>query len=673
MRASLAAVILVVFVPCGQAASDPLPANLLSLSLEDLGRIDVSAASLLPSTLLTTASSVTTLTPKQWEQSGARRLNDALESVPGVLVLPHSNGNQVLAIRGYARLTSFTGVAVTLDSVPLTDLYRSSPQYQLAGLNLGVMSQIQLIQGPGSALYGSDAFHGVLALRTFGGAGDEGNAAALAGGGRGFYEAELHHSGKLEDAGRWSLAVAANGQGGQGLVARRPNPGGGPPISVERENQFQAQTVVMKGATGDIAGWQFDCGIYLHRYAADNFQGLGSRLAGPQDVGGLDTKFALLRAGARKELGAHRSLELKAYGWWVQNDVPGRVQSGAGPLQRDVESRQDRTGLHAVYRDSAPSLRTDWALEAGSDWLKVRDVHVTLHDLGGNLVSSKPNSATGAARRVRNATLELNTRLAESWSAVYGARLDDYSDFGSHKSPRLGLVYQAAPESALKLLYGQAFRAPSAAERIGNVGTVLGNDSLRPEVINTVELVALRQQTGLQWQASLFRSEWRDGIAIVYRPEISMNQYQNIDKNRAHGASGSMTMQHGPWRFELGGAWVASRNAVSGARYNIFPRTMLNAALARTFLDDAARVELAQRWMAGFDDIPRGDIFEPRPLPHYARTDLSYSQLLAPRVTLTAVVRNLFDRNNRLPSALGSVGGIPEEHRSLALRFALAY
>lgn len=664
---------LTALAPCGYAAGGPVPANLLSLSLEDLGRIDVSAASLLPSTLLTTASSVTTLTPQDWERSGARRLNDALESVPGVLVMPHSNGNQVLAIRGYARLTSFTGVAETLDGVPLTDLYRSSPQYNLPGLNLGVMSQMQLIQGPGSALYGSDAFHGVLALKTFGASEEEGNAAALAGGGRGFYEADARNSGKLGDAGRWSMVVAANGQGGQGLVATRPNPSGGAPISVERENRFSAQTAVLKAASGSSAGWQFDGGLYLHRYAADGFQGLGSRLAGAQDSGGLDTKFALLRAGARREFGGQRSLELKAYGWWVQNNLPGRVQAAMGPLQRDLESRQDRVGLHAIYRDSAPSLRTDWALEGGSDWLNLRDVHSTLHDLGGKLVSSTVNAATGARRRINNATLELNTRLGQAWGAVYGARIDDYSDFGSHTSPRLGLVFQPAPESALKLLYGQAFRAPSAAERIGNAGTVLGNGGLRPEVINTLELLALRQQAGLLWQASVFRSDWRDGIAIVFRPEIRMNQYQNIDSNRAHGASGSLTWQQGPWQLELGGSWVNSRNAVSGARYNIFPRTMLNTSLARTFLDNSARVELSQRWMAGFDDIPRGDIFAPSPLPHYSRTDLSCSQLLAPRMTLTAVVRNLFDRNNRLPSALGSVGGIPEERRSLVLRLAVAY
>jgi iron complex outermembrane receptor protein len=306
---------------------------------------------------------------------------------------------------------------------------------------------------------------------------------------------------------------------------------------------------------------------------------------------------------------------LKAYGWWVENNVPGRVLRAGVPLQRDLESRQDRAGLQAVYRASAPALRTDWAVEVGADRLHLREVRQTLHGLAGNLVNSSLNAASGAQRRIHYGTVELNTRLGESWSAVYGARLDDYSDFGSHRSPRAGLVFQPGAASAVKLLYGQAFRAPSAAERIGNVGTVLGNDSLRPEVITTLELLALRQTGRLLWQASVFRSIWRDGIAIVFRPELGINQYQNVERNRAHGASGSLTLQQGPWQLALGGAWITSRNAGSGARYSTFPRTMLNAVLARSVLEGAGRIELAQRWMADFDDIPRGDVFTPVALP----------------------------------------------------------
>lgn len=668
MRASsIALAILAAFARCGQAVGGALPDDLLSMSLEDLGRIDLNAGSLLPSTPLSAAASITTVTAPEWERGGARRTLEALDGTPGVFVVPHTNGNQVLAIRGYTRLTSFTGVAVTLDGVPLTDLYRSSPQYNFPGLNLGVLGQMQLIQGPGSALYGSDAFHGLLALRTYGDE-DAGQHGALAAGRQGYYEATARYAQAFGEGSRWNVAFAANGQGDQERVATRPNPAGGPPIALTRENRFLAQTAVLRASSGAGGGWQFNGGLYLHRYGADNFQGLGSRLAGAQDLGGLDTSFAMLQAAAMRRFGDTGSLELKAYGWWVENDLAGRLQLPADVVQRDLYSRQDRLGLQAIYRDSSPLWRTAWALAVATETLNVRDVHVAIHTLAGALLSDTRNAASDANRRVHSATLELNSRLGRDWRAVYGGRVDSYSDFGQQRSPRLGLVYQPDDSGALKLLYGQAFRAPSAAERNGTVNTVLGNPDLKPEVIDSLELVAIRQQAQLLWQASVFKTAWHDGIAIVFRPDLRINQFQNVQRNQAHGATAGVTWHNDGWQFEVNGAWITSRNASTDAPYKLYPRRTLNASLARSLFDGAGRLSVAQRWMDGYDDIPSGDVFAPSRLPSYARTDLSYSHMISRSLVLTAMVRNLFDRDMGLPSPLGSVGGIPDERINATVR-----
>lgn len=642
------------------------------MSLEELGRIDVSASSLLPSTLLSTASSIYVVAPEEWERNGARRTLDALEGLPGVFVMPHSNGNQVLAIRGYARLTSFTGVAVMLDGVPLTDLYRSSPQYNFPGLNLGVMSQLQLIQGPGSALYGSDAFHGLLALSTHAGD-DAGFRGTVGAGDKGYYEAAMRYAGRLGDRSRWSVAFATNGQDSQDRIASRPNSVGGTPISVTRENRFLSQTAVAKVSSSAGNGWELSGGLYLHRYGADGFQGLGSRLAGAQDLGGLDTRFAMLQAGLKRQFTPSRSLELKCYGWWVDNDLAGRLQLPSGVVQRDLYSRQERLGVQGIYRDALPSMKTEWALALATERLNVRDVRVNFHTLAGAFLSSTPNPATDTHRRIHSATLEMNTRIGDAWRAVYGGRVDDYSDFGRQTSPRIGLIFQPSDNGALKLLYGQAFRAPSAAERYGTANTVLGNPGLKPEVIDSLELVAIRQHAKLLWQASLFKTSWSDGIAIIFRPDLRINQFQNVERNRGHGLTASATWRSGDWQVETGGSWVKSRNAVTGAPYSIYPLHSFNVSLTRSMFDGAGRVNVTQRWMNGFDDIPRGDIFAPSRLPSYVRTDLAYSHTIAPALTLTAVVRNVFDRDSRLPSPLGSVGGIPDDRLHLTVRLNWRY
>ncbi len=668
MRALPAAFAIAVAVPLiGPAAANPTSGDILSLSIEDLANVDVSASSLLPSTLFSAASSISAISLREWEQNGARRPLEAFDGTPGVFVMPHTNGNPVLAIRGYGRLTSYTGVAVTLDGVPLTDLYRSSPQYNFPGLNLGVLSQMQLIQGPGSALYGSDAFHGLLALRTHEGE-ESGQQAALALGPKGYYEGAANYAQVYDEGKRWSMAVAANGQGDQQRSATRPNPAGGTPISVTRENRFLAQSAVLKASTAAVDGWRINGGLYLHRYSADHFQGLGSRLSGAQDLGGLETSFAMLQAGAKKNFGDGAALELKAYGWWVDNDLAGNLQSDSGPVHRDLYSRQDRVGLQAVYRDAAPALHTDWALALATEQLHVRDVHVAIHSLAGALVSDTVNAASGAHRRVHSATLELNTRLSRDWLVVYGGRLDSYSDFGQQTSPRLGLIYQPDSGSALKLLYGQAFRAPSAAEQNGTTGTVLGNPDLKPEVINSLELVAIRQQDKFLWQASVFKTDWRDGIAIAFRQDLRINQFQNVDRNQAHGATASLTWRSGDWQVDGSGAWVSSKKTTTNTPYNIYPRRSATASVAYGALNGAGRFGLTQRWMDGFDDIPSGDVFAPTSLPSYTRTDVSYTRALSPTMTLTVVVCNALDHDNHLPSPLGSVGGIPDDRRNASVR-----
>jgi hypothetical protein len=213
------------------------------------------------------------------------------------------------------------------------------------------------------------------------------------------------------------------------LTATRPDPAGGAPITVSRENRFLAQTAVLKASSRASGGWHFNGGLYLHRYGADNFQGLGSRLAGAQDLGGLDTRFAMLQAIAKRRVGDTASLEMKAYGWWVDNVLPGRLQLATGPVQRDPYSRQDRLGLQAVYRDSAPLWRTDWALALASEQLAVRDVHVVLHTLAGSPLSDTRNAASDARRRVHSATLELNSHVGHAWRAVYGGRVRSVSNY----------------------------------------------------------------------------------------------------------------------------------------------------------------------------------------------------------------------------------------------------
>jgi outer membrane cobalamin receptor len=652
----------------GAIAADPKTADeLTAMSFEELASISVSAASLLESNLLNAASSIAAVDSADWRRRGARRMLDAIEFQPGVMVLPHTSGNEVLAIRGYARSTSYAGVATSWDGVPLNDLFRSGPQFNLPSINLGALSQVQLIQGPGSALYGSDAFHGLIALRGF----EADHDMAVVNGriaSNGYAETALQSSSTFGGDTRWSLALAANGQGDQQRRASYVSPTTGAPVSNVRANSYQAQTASIKFASSVREQLSWHGGLYYHHYDAAQFQGLGTRLSGESDLGWLNTAFWMAQAGLRQQLGSGGSLEAKAYSWWVDNDLESNLALATGPVHRDLLTTQSRSGLQAIYRDSWQPGRTEWALALGQEWLAVRAARADLRSPQGQLMSSTPNQAQGARRTVRSATLEMNTRFdGEHWKLVYGGRVDDYSDFGSHSSPRVGLIYQPQQGDAIKLLVGQAFRAPNAVEIGGAANSVLGNPNIQPEVINSAELVAMRRTEHYIVQATLFRTLWRDGIAAVLVPAAKLTQYQNVGRNDAKGISASLQYRAGSWLFDASGAVVASRNSITGVHYNIFPRLMADIGIKYVLADPTMQLGLNQRYMSSVDDVPSTEGFNVTPLPRFLRTDLSFSKEWSARDSATLQVRNLFNRDNRLPSPPASLGGIPDERLSVSL------
>ncbi|MCW8997285.1 MAG: TonB-dependent receptor, partial [Kangiellaceae bacterium] len=116
------------------------------------------------------------------------------------------------------------------------------------------------------------------------------------------------------------------------------------------------------------------------------------------------------------------------------------------------------------------------------------------------------------------------------WFVTLGVRFDDYSDFGDSLNPRLALVYSASEQWKFKALFGSAFRAPTMRElydntRIGANG-IIGNESLRPEESNTTEFGITYSSDAMIVQADIFRRH-------------SKNVIEEFDR-QGSGARGSM-------------------------------------------------------------------------------------------------------------------------------------
>jgi iron complex outermembrane receptor protein len=138
--------------------------------------------------------------------------------------------------------------------------------------------------------------------------------------------------------------------------------------------------------------------------------------------------------------------------------------------------------------------------------------------------------------------------FAHDWTLTAGLRHDRYSDFGGTTNPRLALVWDASLDLTAKLLYGQAFRAPSSDEQYSTNPVTSGNPNLKPESIQTLEAAfSWQARKDTQVNLSFFRYSMDDVIRPVANPAPAL------------GATSQNTGQQHGSGMELEAVWDASR------------------------------------------------------------------------------------------------------------------
>ncbi|NJD17877.1 MAG: TonB-dependent receptor, partial [Gemmatimonadetes bacterium] len=135
-------------------------------------------------------------------------------------------------------------------------------------------------------------------------------------------------------------------------------------------------------------------------------------------------------------------------------------------------------------------------------------------------------------------------------SVVLGARADRADIGGSALSPRAAVVWHPAPTTALKALYGKAFRAPTPLEQFVDVpGVIVANPDLAPERIRTLELV-WEQRLGRHLHGTFSAYDFRMTDLIVQGFDSGVRDltYQNLGRVHGRGVGAELTGRLGGGR-----------------------------------------------------------------------------------------------------------------------------
>lgn len=258
------------------------------------------------------------------------------------------------------------------------------------------------------------------------------------------------------------------------------------------------------------------------------------------------------------------------------------------------------------------------------------------------------------SRTLAYLTLQDEWKFAPDWELTAGVRYDDYSDFGSTVNPRAALVWAADYNLTTKLLYGRAFRSPSFGELyyINNPSTT-GNPDLDPETIDMAELVFdYRPNFDLQTVFNVYAYKV-DGLI-----DFVGGKAQNAHDLEGHGLEADINWQLGERTTLLTNfAWQHSINSDTNQDIADAPGHQASIALRHrgtkscAFSGQANWVAHRKRAKEAFSTVAGVSNDSRDAVDDYTTVDFTvYCQLQSAPIELAVSLRNAFDADAHEPS-----------------------
>jgi len=602
-------------------------ADLTKLSIEELLNVEVYSASKFAQKITEAPASISIITATDIKGYGYRTLADILRSVRGMDVT-HDRNYSYLGARGFNRAGDYNNrILLLVDGYRFNDaVYDYSPIGTEFILDVDLIERVEVVRGPGSSIYGSNAFFGVVNVitkrgRDFNGVEASGEAASFGTG-----NGRLTYGRRHEDGAEVLVSASYSGSRGQDLFF--------PEFNTPAANNGVAQGLdkdTAKRVYGKLSFNNFTlAALYSERIKGIPTASFGSVFNDPRTQT-TDTMTAI-NLGYDDQLSAQQEVTARVYyngssyhGTypWDQPPVTANEDWAWGEwwgADAKLASRYDRHKLvlGAEYQDNFRQDQKNY--DVAPYWLYLDD---------------KRSSTRKALYAQDEMTLRENLLLNA------GLRYDHYSTVGDAVNPRLALIYNPRPETALKFLYGTAFRAPNTYELYYASTFQKRSQNLEPERITSHELVIEHQlQPNFRLTASAYYNHIHNLIDLVTDPADTMLVFRNTGQTRARGAEFEAERA---WaddtRLRASYAWQLSQDQGSGVELTNSPRHLAKLNYSVPLFGNALRTG-AELQFTGSRKTLAGESAGGHAVANLTLT----SQKLAHGLELSASIYNLFDR-----------------------------
>lgn len=430
--------------------------------------------------------------------SPASHYGDLLRSTPGVNTIELSARDVQVATRTAAGRNARTTLAL-LDGRSVYQDYFGMVLWDLLPVSFDEIKQVEVLRGPGSALWGANALTGVVNVITKTPRELAGTRGRVGAGSRGTREGGIVHAGVRGRLG-YKVSGGYYSQDAWERPAALPDGTPLPAYTSGGTDQFKADgRVEVEGASG--ARWRFDGGIA-------SSGGLILVAVGPFDATTLRQQYASVDySRGTASLSAYFSAHQSFY------------ESLLGPDTSDIRSES----LQLEGRDRRTVAQRHLLVYGGTfkhshfDLSFVPDVH---------------------RREEAGAFLTDEIFVSNRVRLTLGARADWFNTFGAFVSPRAGARVDVAPGHALRATYNRAYVAPSLVENFSRFSsaiaiplptgpfplptTILGDAALRPQTIDAVEVgyagVVRGVSVGVSWYRNATDGLIQLPVSAFYSP-----------------------------------------------------------------------------------------------------------------------------------------------------------
>lgn len=566
----------------------------------------------------TAPASISVVTREELETRNAADLLDAVRGTPGITLSPRQvGGRKTLALRGLEgrhTLTLIDGRRIS----PSDDVVGHS-DYQYGWLPIVAVERIEVIRGPMSTLYGSEALGGVMNVITrqprerwegsvllsgsgLTGGDDDGGAA---------HHAALFAGGPLGD--RLTLRLTGDTSRSSAI-----------PLKEDRRYSEiegkEAHTASIGGTLKLTAGQSLD---------ASWNDGREERFYDDVSSAGLayENRYDIQRTQG------HLAWRGEFAGW------RGQVRA----YRSEIDITNARTNGVAVTR---PQNISDEVLD-GFAAIKLSGHLLTV---GGEMrEESLKNSGlkNGQDDALHKAVFVLDEfALGNRLTLTAGVRADDHEYFGAETSPRLYLVWEASPELVVKGGYGHAFKAPTLKQispsYVGAEGphTFLGNAAVKPEKSDSLEISADWKRGPLSLRGTAFHTELENLITYRLLSVVGPRRtylYDNVNEARVSGLETGFTLEVAPgigWNTDL--TLLDTQDKATGKDLSNRPETSVSSRLdwqAGDGWSARAGVEYTGSQLDSSGVI----------LPAYALWNASVGKRIGKKISVRAGINNLTD------------------------------